>query len=307
MEEIIEVLENEVGMNFSVSTVQKDIKAMREDEALGLQAPIAFSKAHNGYYYSDPNYTLASVALHEEDIEAISFATVLLSQFRGVPILEQYSAAVDKILETVNLTRALEGVDSDQIIQFEKIQTVRGNEWHAPVIEAIKERKKVLFQYRKFDADEAKNYVLHPYLLKEYRNRWYLVGMTDDEGAIRTFGLDRIESMEVLEEDRKLHPTFDAEEYFKHAFGITSHTEKPEGIVLSFTPHQGMYIKTQPLHQSQQILKDDDQEVRISLKVWPTYELKMQILSFGPEAKVLSPESFQKEIKELLRETLSRY
>lgn len=307
MEDIIDILERKLDTTFSVSTIQKDIKAMKEDEELAYKAPISYSKQHNGYYYTDPNYTMAAVPLTIDDIEAIDFATIILEQFKEVPIFNQYASAVGKIMDAVNIHKTLGDYEEDIIVQFEQVPFQQGSEYLSVLIDAIKNRKIVEFDYKRFDADELKHHKVHPYLLKEYRNRWYLIGMPDSFEAILTFGLDRISNLEKAEEERRLNLSFDPKKYFEYSYGIFTYEGDPEEIILSFTPFYGKYIKTQPLHSSQKILIDDENEFRISLRVFPSPELKMQILGYGKECKVISPETFVNALKESLQETIKQY
>ena len=290
MDDLLELLEEKLGKTFSKSTIQKDIKVMKEDEALGFHAPIGYSRIHDGYYYTDENFTIASIPLNEEeDIGAIDFAATILEQFRGVAIFEQYVNAVEKIMEGVNLSRALEGYEAASIVQFEKVPYQQGSEWLGEIIEAIKARKVLRIIYKRFDADEEKIHEIHPYLLKEYRNRWYVVGMHEQYGFIITLGLDRIIHLEETEIPFRFHLDFDPEAYFSYAFGISTGKGEPQQIVLSFKPLQGQYIKSQPLHDTQEILVDNEEELQIQLTVIPSMELKMQILSYGENVKVLAP------------------
>jgi len=288
MRHIIEVMEEKLGKTFSISTVQKDIKTMKEDEALAYRAPIAYSRLHDGYYYSDPNYTIASIPLSEEDVNAIDFAAEVLQQFRDIPIFTKYSDAVGKILEAVNLSKEFD--DSvEEVIQFEQSPSRLGSEWIGPVLRAIRARKAVQFTYKKFGNEEEKQHIVNPYLLKEYRNRWYVIGRHRSRDRVMIFGLDRITTLANTEETWKPDRGFDPKEYFKYSFGITTYDGKPEEVVLSFKPEESPYLKSQPLHHSQQVLVDNNKEFRISLTVYPTKELKMAIWSFGPNVKVVKP------------------
>ena len=307
MEDIIDTLERKLDKTFSKSTVQKDIKAMREDSDLGFHAPIGYSRQHDGYYYTDTNFTIASVPLNEDDIEAIDFAAILLEQFKEVPIFAQYANAVDKIMEAVNIRRVIGDYKEDSIIQFEQVPYQQGTELLNVLISAIKSRNIITFDYIRFDQDEPKHHRVHPYLLKEFRNRWYLIGMSENNKGVLTFGIDRIADLHITDEALRLHPDFIPEKYFKYSYGIFTHDGEPQDIILSFTPFIGKYIKSQPLHSSQKILKDNKEELQVSIKVWPTPELTMQILGYGPGVKVLAPQSFSEELQKSLRETLKKY
>ena len=101
---------------------------------------------------------------------------------------------------------------------------------------------------------------------------------------------------------------FNPAEYMKFAFGVTVvEGEEPQEVILSFTPYQGKYIKTLPLHYSQKILADNDTELRISLKICLTHDFKMEILSLGENVKVIAPQQLIDEIKATYKKALKNY
>ena len=148
---------------------------------------------------------------------------------------------------------------------------------------------------------------MKPYLLKEYQNRWYVVGIVAGINELRTFGLERIEALEVCDEifkaDLKLNPS----QKFDDAIGLMFSISKKEKVVLSFSPSQGCYIKSLPMHHSQKVLVDNELECRIELNVVVNYELIQQILMHHSMVKVLEPCSLVDEMKRLLQEALAQY
>ena len=148
---------------------------------------------------------------------------------------------------------------------------------------------------------------MHPYVLKEYRNRWYVTGKLVDKNRIQTFALERIKQIIPTTSNFTRDANFKPAEYFKHSFGISVHDYESQLVTLSFSPTEAPYIKSQPLHQTQQILVDDEQEFKITLDVIPSYELKSQILSYGDKVKVVAPETLKKELKEILQKAYQNY
>lgn len=124
---------------------------------------------------------------------------------------------------------------------------------------------------------------------------------------MKTFGLDRISSFETLNSRFNINPGFDVERMFQDSFGIINSLEEPEEIILSFDPVQGKYIKTLPLHHSQEILKDDQKEVLIKLRLIITFDFIIELLSHGEHVKVLQPQSLIDEIKLRYKKALKQY
>lgn len=297
-----------LGVDYlSDRTIEKDLEDMRHNEELGYQAPIEYSKAEKGYYYTNPDYSIDKIPLGSNDINALQFAAAILTQFRQISMFNQFSGAVEKIVEALNINRMMLEKDSVDFIEFERAEYVPGGQFLEIVVSAIKDQKRVRFSYKKHGGSEVKEYVLEPYLLKQFRNIWYLIGADKSSAEIKTFGLDRFKEIEVLDETFLPSDTFNKEKYFSYAFGITSYHDKPEEVILSFKPKTGDFIKALPLHHTQVVLKDDKNECQIKITVYPTFELLMQILSYGPEVKVLRPASLQSNVKEVLKQTLERY
>jgi predicted DNA-binding transcriptional regulator YafY len=304
---IIEEMEDKLGKTFSESTIQKDIKAMKEDELLGYKAPISYSKIHRGYFYEDSNFSITEIPLSEQDIASIEFAATVLQQFKDVKLFSEFGSAVDKIFNAVNFSTLLDEEDVQSAIQFEKVPHYKGSDWIGTLLNHIKNREVITIEYRKFEATTSNSRVLHPFLLKEYRNRWYLIGMTEADGAIKTFALDRLVTVAKAEINFRFHPNFSAHDYFKFAYGITTFEGKSEKVQLWVSPFSAGYVKTQPLHTTQKILKDNKEGLWIEIRVGITTELIMDILSFGSNIKVLSPKALQDQVLLKLRETLELY
>ncbi|MFI5151476.1 MAG: helix-turn-helix transcriptional regulator [Bacteroidia bacterium] len=305
--EIVQLCESVLGTSFSESTIQKDIYSLRFDAALNYNAPIEFSKAHRGYRYTDPNYTISSIALSGDEINAIELAAGILEQFKGTQLYADFDNAVEKILQTLSIRKILKSEQVEKIIQVEKVSYFKGIESLATLIDFIRKSQAITFEYQSFERETPLMHTISPYLLKEYRNRWYLVGLHSHYKQIRTFGIDRMSNIKASKEKFEVLNGFDPVTFFKYAFGISILSNKPEDVVLSFTPFQGKYIKSQSLHHTQEILADNKKELKVKIRVLVSYELQMQILSYGDQVKVLKPASLVKEIKEMHCRALKQY
>jgi len=295
------------GDHISSSTIDKDLYAMRNEANLGYYAPIAYSKINKGYFYEDPDYSIDEMPLNQEDIEAIEFAATTLAQFRGIQLFESSGDAIDKILGRLSL-RPKSGQSLEQYVQFETAPEYKGAAHLKLLLEAIRDRKAVSFEYQKFSGEASKRYSIHPYLLKEYRNRWYVIGYNPRKDATVVFGLDRvIGSVEQTQEKFQRKMDFDADIYFKHSLGITAIDEAPEKIVLRFSPLSGKYVESQPWHSSQIIRKQTNSYTEVELFLCITSELKMQILSFGNDVKVMAPNKLKEMVGLTLNKALEGY
>lgn len=295
------------GIHISDSTIEKDIFAMRNESQLGYYAPIKYSKVYQGYYYCEENYSIDNVSLNEYDLEAIKSATDVLKQFKGIPLFQQYESALNKIINRVNISSDPEDELIDKYMQFETMPLSIGDEYLSVILEAIKERRVIEMTYLKFQDDKKKKYTLAPYLLKEYRNRWYMIAYEKERNLFLTFGLERIKNIELISEYFSRKKDFDSDAFFKHSIGITQISSAPQEIILSFLPIQGKYILSQPLHHSQKLILQNDEEIRVQLKVYETYELIQIILGYGKGVKVLKPDSLRSSIVSSLQAGVIQY
>lgn len=302
-----EALYGEGAGRVSASTIDKDISAMKNDESLGYHAPIVFDKIKGGYYYSDENYSLSGLNLSTPEIDAIRISMATLTQFRDSELLTDLWPAMQKIYDKIQLSEKADPIALQQIVQFESAPMLKGNEWIAPVFDAIRFAYSLSFTYENIYKNEHKNYTVEPYLLKEYRNRWYMICYSPAHKDYRTFGLDRMSKVTVLAEKREVRKDFNAETFFKYSIGITENEGKPAEILLSFEPVTGKLVKSQPVHHTQKVVKESDREIQISITVLPTVELITLLLGYGARVKVLKPASLRKQMRDEIEKMRKQY
>lgn len=295
------------GDDISLSTIDKDIWAMKNESELGYFAPIEYNRLQRGYCYTDPDYSISELTLGEEDMQAIRFAAATLEQFRNVPLFVQYESAIEKIINRVNISAQPDADKLDRFIHFEKSTVSRGNEYLGTLLEAIRHHRSIRIQYRKFTDERAGEYELHPYLLKEYQNRWYLIAREANRGTIRTFGLERIEDMATAEKRFEPDPAFRPELFFEYSIGITEKPEPPSEVILRLSKVAGKFLLTQPIHATQELVEETNDNIVIRLRVLLTEELYSWILSRGQQCEVLQPFSLREEISFRLKQACSVY
>lgn len=308
MEDVIEACEEKLGKTFSVSAIQKDIQAMKEDSVLGFYAPIKYSRVHFGYYYADSSYSISNIPLTDKDLASLDFAASILQQFKGTGLIDQFDDAVDKIAHSLNINSVVNSEkEINNIIQFDRTTQFKGSEYVSILIEAIQKRKKVEITYQRFVSEQPRKHLLQPYWLREYNHLWYLVAFVEKHKTLVTYALDRVKQVEITNEKYAIDSSINPAEYFKHTYGIYNYQGKPEKVRLRFAPILGNYLKTQPLHQTQEIIKDTKTEFTIQIHVGITLELINDILKYGSQVKVLAPKTLISEIQKTLKNTLNQY
>lgn len=306
VEELIRYVSDRLDKTISRRTILSDIKAMREDPDLNYEAPIVYDSYHKGYYYSEEGYSISNIPVTEYELQGLEIAIGILKQFQKLPIIKQFEDAILKIADSVSINR--KRLEDEGLIHLDTPTRFKGLEWLPEIAEAIQNREVLRFRYQSFNRKEPKEYRIEPYHLREYNHRFYVFArsLKGDKPGLRTFGLDRILNIwPTYDHFDAKH--FDDAEYFKNAIGITVPNEKPAKILLSFTPRMGKYVKTQPLHHSQRILKDDEKEVQIELYLVINPELIMILLGYGADVQVLHPRLLATRIAEEAKKIVSLY
>ncbi|MDN3606777.1 WYL domain-containing protein [Kaistella yonginensis] len=222
---------------------------------------------------------------------------------------DNYDEFQEDVFDNLLLVEAFRTMKGKKNIMLFEQRKSRGLHWLSGLVHAITHQKIITLQYTKFWEGVSHKKVLEPYAVKEFKNRWYLLAheKNDEKYFLKTFGLDRISDLEIAPSTFK-PKKYDAEKDFENSFGIISTlNETPEEIVLSFDADQGKYIKTLPLHHSQEILIDDDDEFRIKLTLVPTYDFEREILSHGSSVKIISPLSFKNHLKSEVEKMMNNF
>lgn len=295
IEELVRVVSEQLKTQFggiqgiSQRTIEGDIYTMRQDPPMGFQAPIAVKKRH-GYYYHEPGFCIEKKPLNAGEYKAIREAIALLRQFRGLP----HYGELERILLKLEggMHRNQTGWDA---IQFESNEQVAGTHWMERLYNAIGQRQPLLVWYTPFQAEEKQTFTFHPYLLKEYRNRWFVFGHQEAADMIYCLALDRITGIQFAE-DKIFYrnPEFHPVEWFRDIIGVTRFQhETVTEIVFSTSPRLGHYIHTKPLHPSQCTLDNNASGWRFSLQVIPNFELRSELLRFGKNIRIEQPSGFK--------------
>jgi len=222
--------------------------------------------------------------------------------------MDEQSERQKRVLEAFDTFNALNLSDRlSEYIHFEK-RKPQGTENLYGLLHAIKNQLIIGFWHQKFWDENHTVRQVEPYALKEFRNRWYLIAKDHKDNKIKSFALDRMKYLECTKKKFQRPSGFDVNEYYRHCFGIVGpNGEKPIEVILSLEPIEGKYIKSLPLHESQEILIDDESELRIRLYLIITHDFIMEILSLGDRVKIMKPGNFVNHIKQIYQNALAQY
>lgn len=191
-------------------------------------------------------------------------------------------------------------------VVFEK--TLGGTEYMSTIINAISNRQLLKISYRRFNQGEEKEFDVAPYLLKQSRQRWYLLGKRADTDKLMTFALDRITSLEMRQRTFEWDKNFNAPHYFDEVVGINVDDDYDcEEVIVRVYGNQRAYFESLPLHATQRILENNEEYSDYIINVRPEYEFQHEMLRLRPDAEVLSPQWLREEMAWLNEEALKRY
>ena len=191
--------------------------------------------------------------------------------------------------------------DERPIVTFSHNPEYADNLKHfTPLYDFIKSKSAIVLKYKKFNCEEVTTRILHPYQLKEYKSRWYLVGWCKEHPDHPScYGLERIISFTKSDEAYLENPGFDIDEYFRSMVGLTIYDgTAPQDVFIWVHKDEYPYIKTDPIHHSQKFVCDKDGGMIISLHLYINTELEMQLMSYGKWIKVLAPPGLRQTMKD---------
>lgn len=291
-----------IDKGVSKRTIQGDIQLMRSDK-LGYNAPIiVLDKKY--YTYEEKDYSITNIPITDQDLEKLNETVEFLKQFKGFSHFRELDGMVQKLEDHVYSQKT----NQNPVIDFEKNENLKGLEFLDILYKSIIQKKTISLTYQSFKARFPNTFDIYPYLLKEFRNRWFIIGCKQKGEMLYTLALDRIISVNQSDTLFKYKDDFNANEYFKSAIGVSvSPYLNAEKVVLIINHKHAPYVLTKPLHSSQKLIEKDNFGVTISLDVQLNFELEKDILGLGEAVKVIAPERLKRNIKRRLNDALDLY
>lgn len=293
-----------VRKGVSVRTVQGDIQMMRSDK-LGYNAPIEVYD-HKYYRYADSDYSITDMPMSQNDYEVMQEAVDMLRQLQDFDQFSEMSDVVSRLQDKLSITRK----NRKPIIHFDNVPDLKGLKLLNPLYNYIAHRQTLRIIYQSFSARKPQEYILCPYLLKEFRNRWFVFGSRADDLVLYNLALDRIESVEPVDVPFRENPDFDSEHFFDDVIGVSKNIKNtPRRIKFWATREQSKYIKTKPIHPSQTLLREnpEDGSCIFQIEVVINFEMYSVFMSYGPGIKILYPPQAVAYMRDKLNEAARRY
>lgn len=280
-------------VNVSKRSVQLDIQLMRSDK-LGYNAPIVvYNKKY--YRYEDYNYSITNIPLTENDMAVLSETVEMLKQFKDFSLFSELGGIIQRLEDKVYTEKNQQA----SIIHLDRNDELKGLEHLDFLYQAILKMLCVTITYQSFKAREASEFTFHPYILKEFNNRWFVVGRKKQQDPILTLALDRITNLDYNLDIPYHKGDFDGDKYYENTIGVTVLNERQlQEVHLKLDPKNAPYVITKPFHHSQEIIEElEDGSVVVSFRVHLNFELDRLILGFGDAIEVLKPRKLRNRIK----------
>lgn len=286
-------------------TVQLDIQKMRSSE-LGYEAPIEVYD--NKYYrYSDPDFSITNTPLSAQDMEMMGNAVAVLKQLSGFAAFSGMEDIVGRLEDHLSAAR----MEHEPVIFYEKNERLRGLNFIPTLYDAIVAKRPILMSYQSFKTREPHEFILSPYCLKEFRNRWFVYGRRPKDRSFLNLALDRIVFISQAPSDAEFitDKSFNPQIWFNDVVGVTKNgNDKPQTIWFKAKPEQVPYIETKPLHSSQMIVeRNEDGSAVFQIEVILNYEIERDLLAYGEGIKVLKPRILVKHMKDRLHAAANLY
>jgi len=309
LDDIIEKVANALyeyeGITSGVSkrTIQADIQVMRSD-SLGYNAPIIVTDKRF-YIYEDANYSITKSRINDADMDKMKEIVSVLKQLNGFNYFDEMSELIAKLENNVNKSAK----KTKNFIQFDDNKKLKGIEHINPLYQAILNKMPLLIEYQSFKALKPSKEIYYPYLLKEHRNRWFLITKRKKTPHLHTMALDRIVEFQPLTKEPYVeYEGVDFDRYFNDLIGVTkSERDRAHRVILKFDKTNAPYVTTKPLHHSQVVLSDSEDGIIIRIDVVLNFELEKEILGFGECVKVMSPRNLQARIKRRVENAVKHY
>ena len=208
-----------------------------------------------------------------------------------------YKVHSQRLMESYQVTNAIHASQEYSQYVFLENRQPKGLEHFSGLFYAIQNKRIIQFTHYKYWDEIVTERTVHPLALKESQGRWYLLAVDTKDNRLKTFGLDRIDDLEIMKGTYRNIYSYDFKTMFENCFGILKlEDSKPMTIQLSFEYEQGQYIKNYPIHHSQKVVSEED-HVILELYVGITHDLVMELLSYGADLKVLKPKSLINLVK----------
>ncbi len=298
LEDIQETCRQKLEFSPSLDTLEKDIRNMKQSHV--FEAPIVYCRKNKGYYYTNPNFSINSIPLTDDDILTIKEALDLIKNLGGGNrVNERFSNAIQKILATYK-EEFPEGDIDRKVIQTDYVEGAKGYENFNVLFESCKNQTPISFVHYSYTKRIFNAVIVHPIRLKEFENKWYLIGYSENHKGLRTFGFDRIYEPILLKRKFINWKEKEIESYCNDIYGVYPiENQKKQEITFLTSPTITNYFEAYPIHPSQKGKKNESGSSYFTINVVPSMELIKLFRSYGKHLEVINPSWLRQQTQSL--------
>jgi predicted DNA-binding transcriptional regulator YafY len=282
-------------------TLYNDLKYLREEKG----APIHRPNASDDRYYYTEKFSIKTPLLDYEEIEYLKQISLIVKRLSPAHSGEEFNQIIAKLDNTVHTVTE----HAQSIIEVEAHTQSSGIHWYNALFYAIKDKSSLRIAYKPYHKEESREFVFHPYLLKQYRNRWFLFGREGNKEYVSNLGLDRIVSIKNSAATYVENDLFSPDDYFNHLIGVSKPNEAEiEDIVLRVEAKSVPYILSKPIHKLQHKVRSyKNGDIQLKIPLYINYELISTILGYQNTVEVVTPKELRKEILDILKKGVKKY
>lgn len=289
----------------SKRTLQNDLKDFEESFKARF-AQNLYKGKERLWRYEDTSFSIFQQI--NNDVQVIQDAIANLNTFKGIPQYDYLRFFLIGLKSGFSDTPTAMSFDFNEEYNNQYLSGVDGTGNLELALNAITRKYPLKVVYKPFNSEKFTDN-LHPYHLRQYNNRWFLFGHSENRGCLVNYALDRMVSMAYL--NKEYRPCdIDFQNYFDEIVGVTNYENKAvQKLLLRVTKTRIDYLRTKPLHWSQKELKnkETDDHVFLELSLKPNKELEMLLLSYGPDIEVLEPADYRHLLANLVKTMYRKY
>jgi predicted DNA-binding transcriptional regulator YafY len=283
--------------------VQADIAFMESEAGWSISLDKKKEGKRTYYRYEDIRYSINNQPLNDTEINQLKETIYMLNRFKGMP---QFGW-MEEILARLENTFKLKGTTTNAV-GFEHNPYLKGLDFFSDIFNAIINKQALSINYKRY-AKEPSDMIFHPYFLKQYNNRWFLLGLCEhlrDRLLITNLALDRMEKISSANTPFIENNIVDFDDYFEDIVGVTVLDKEIEKIVLEIDNVLFPYVETKPLHGSQKIKQRSDKTTTIELNLIINYEFENLLLGYIDKIRIIEPEHFRLKITDRVKNAIEK-
>lgn len=311
IDDLIKACSSALAVQTEYNTVSRrqifdDINFMKSEDGWNIELDENCKIGKKKYYrYVNTEFSIANQGLNKDEVEQIKETLLMLERFKTLPSY----GWVEELMVNLEGRFNLNG-NSSNLIGFEQNKELKGLNFLSDLIDATMKEQVLDIDY--VSRKHENIWTIHPYYVKQYNNRWYLLGLNEERGDETLVALDRIKDLKKNKSiPFKKNTLFDAEHYFDDVIGVTipkdivGNRKHKEEVLLKFSEKRFPMVESKPLHPSQR--KVLGEPYTISINIIPNQELEQCIFSFGTDVEVIAPQWMRKDFSRKFEELVKKY